>query len=41
MLRLVVVVAGNTWIVSADGIVDVYEPGTRSFVVRETTGPVG
>ncbi|WP_395737748.1 hypothetical protein [Prosthecobacter sp.] len=32
-------VAPNTQIVSANGIVDVYEPGTR-FVVRETTGPV-
>ncbi|WP_395744231.1 hypothetical protein [Prosthecobacter sp.] len=32
-------VVPNTQIVSANGIVDVYEPGTR-FVVRETTGPV-
>lgn len=29
----------NTQIVSANGVVDVYEPGTR-VVLRETTGPV-
>lgn len=32
-------VVPNAQIVSANGVVDVYEPGTR-FVVRETTGPV-
>jgi hypothetical protein len=30
----------NTQIVSSNGVVDVYEPGTQSFVVRETAGPV-
>ena len=34
--------AANTRIVSSNGVVDVYEPGTTTtrFVVRETTGPV-
>lgn len=32
-------VVANAQVVSANGTVDVYEPGTR-FVVRETAGPV-
>ncbi len=30
----------NAQVVSANGVVDVYEAGTPTFVVRETTGPV-
>ncbi len=32
-------VVANAQVVSANGVVDVCEPGTQSFVVRETTGP--